>query len=124
MNRWCPGLNGPCDDDSRTNSHGLDNSAGKRRARIEYKRTGERALSVGQDRHLAAELRSVRADWKAIIVLVTDDGQTSESDSVHFRWKTNSAEDMPWREADECSVGELGKRIAGFVWPAEAAVAA
>src|SRR5581483_11441745 len=75
LNQWCPGLNGPCDDDSRPNSHGLDNSAACRKARIEYKRPGE-TISRGQDIHLASELRSIRADWKAIIVLITDEGQT------------------------------------------------
>lgn len=118
LNSRCPGRNGPQDVDSSPMTHELDHLAAKRKVRIEYKRGASDQLPDGQERHLLAELRSTRPDWKLVIILVYDKGQRSETDRVVWRWKTSSADHMTWKEQNESTIAELGDRLVAFLWPA------
>lgn len=118
INKHCPERNGPCDVDHSFSTHELDNWGAKRKARIEYKREGER-VPRGQDLHIRAELESTRSDWKNLFVLVIDEGQDAPANAVKFYWRISGQNFESFAELQQRmdSADGLGRRIAAWLWP-------
>jgi hypothetical protein len=96
----------------------MDNYFAKRKFKIEYKRPGEGILP-GAEFHFRSELESTHPDWKTLLVLVLDEGQNSESESVKYKWRISSRPIETWAEAGflQDTLGGLGHRIVAWVWP-------
>lgn len=118
LNRHCPGKNGPVDVDSSPFSHELDNYFKRRKLRVEYKHPGE-SVSPGQEYHCLAELESTAPTWRTLLVVVFDEGQAGADDPIRFKWRTSDKPRQDWADLgwnDPIPVGELGKRIAAWLW--------
>ena len=119
LNAHCPGANGPLDTDDYPDGHEVDCAATGRWARVEYKRPRETMLG-GQAKHLEVLHRAWRPEWTLLLLVVEDDGQSSDGAPVSFRWRTSR---QPWRDPAMWSVhrttlSALGKSVAAWVWRA------